>query len=177
MRYHRVLDLLKEKKRLLAVALGVLGVLLLLLSEYTGASAKKKSDDGVSFDAASYVASQEQRLRDLVRQISGAGDAQVMITLETNGENVFAEDTESKDSSAEKDTQSSRQSKIAAASDGGLTVRRTEPEIRGVAVVCEGAGSDAVRREVAETVRAALGVSRDKIYVAQMQKNKIGGSK
>ena len=170
MRNDRIIAVLKEKKLALILLAGALGVLLLFSSE-TGFSSSKKADAAEPFDAEAYAASAEKRLCALVREIRGAGDARVMITLESAGENRLAEDRESRASTGERSEERSDEAKIAASSDGGIVTVRREPEIRGVAVVCEGAGSDAVRREVTETVRAALGVSRDKIYVAQMKKN------
>ncbi|MBQ6163412.1 MAG: hypothetical protein IK118_05900 [Clostridia bacterium] len=170
MRFQQIVTVFKEKKLLLIIALGSLGVIMLLFSELGEYTKARQPATDEKADAEKYTAYAEEKLTALITQIRGAGKAKVMITLESTGESYYAFDTESESSTGEKTAQQSEQSKVAAASDGGLKTSQREPEIRGVAVICEGAGSDEVKREVTETVRAALGVSRDRIYVAQMQK-------
>ena len=50
----------------------------------------------------------------------------------------------------------------------GIVVRVREPEIRGVAVVCEGAGSQTVQQQIVRTVTALLGISSAQVSVAKM---------
>ncbi len=170
MRLENLFKGVRDKKTLLLILAGAAGILILFLSEFTGA--KKEKTPAVStdsFDAAAYTESAERRLTALLGEIRGVGNVRVMITLDGSGERRFAEDVQSSDETEGERVSSSRQSKTVLAGDGGLPVAQSEPVIRGVAVVCEGAGSESVRREVTETVRAALGIGRDQVYVAQMQ--------
>ena len=90
-----------------------------------------------------------------------------------DGEQTFATDKKTESSNGERTTESSRDESVVLvdgdSGDTGLLVQTIAPMIRGVAVVCEGGGSAAVKREVTETVSAALGLSREKIYVAKMK--------
>ena len=50
----------------------------------------------------------------------------------------------------------------------GLALSVASPEVRGVAVSCEGGGSARVRQEVSSLVCAALGVNASRVYVSKL---------
>lgn len=163
-----------EKKNRLLILIGVLGVILLFLSEAVGnsPSAEKKNDEARNRFSILQESTQKQ-VRELVESVDGAGKALVMVSFETDGEQTFATDKKTESSNGERTTESSRDESVVLvdgdSGDTGLLVQTIAPMIRGVAVVCEGGGSAAVKREVTETVSAALGLSREKIYVAKMK--------
>ena len=161
-----------EKKNRLLILIGVLGVILLFLSEAVGNSPEKKNDEAQNRFSILQESTQKQ-VRELVESVDGAGKALVMVSFETDGEQTFATDKKTESSNGERTTESSRDESVVLvdgdSGDTGLLVQTIAPMIRGVAVVCEGGGSAAVKREVTETVSAALGLSREKIYVAKMK--------
>ena len=53
--------------------------------------------------------------------------------------------------------------------ESGLLLKVMEPEIRGVAIVCEGADSAKVRQEIVSTVSAVLGISTNRISIAKIK--------
>ena len=83
----------------LAVAVGVLAMLLLLLSELLpGDSAQKMAVSTAQTTAVSQYQTQlEQQLEGLISQLQGAGRTTVMVTLTTGEETVYAVDTQTGD--------------------------------------------------------------------------------
>lgn len=165
-----------SKKLMLAVALLVSGVLFLLLSEI-GTADKKADAQSVSVSVTqsvqNYAESLENRLISIISSIDGAGATKVMVTLESGSEDVYLHnydygenvDPEGKNSMERKDDyvivdgQSGEQ---------GIIVRVAEPRVRGVAVVCEGGGSDIVREQIISAVTALLDISSARVSVAKM---------
>ena len=85
----RISEWLKgEKGRRLIVAVGLLGMGLILLSQFWSTderSAPASADD--------YAAVLEQRLVDLVSSVEGVGSCQVLVTLESGTEYVYTSQT------------------------------------------------------------------------------------
>ena len=51
----------------------------------------------------------------------------------------------------------------------GVVLKTTEPEVRGVIVVCDGGDNAAVKNGITSAVRAALSVDSNKITVLKMK--------
>ena len=168
-------DLLKSKKNRLILLIGAVGVVLLFLSEMVNWLPPSSDSSGGSADTVSLSEWEEDmrsQLTELVCAIDGAGKSMVMLTLASDGEASYAADIRSESAVGERTTESSYEKTYliidGANGETGLIQKTTAPEIRGVAVVCEGGGSAAVKREITETISAALGIGREKIYVAKM---------
>ena len=97
--------------------------------------------------------------------IDGAGKSMVMLTLASDGEASYAADIRSESAVGERTTESSYEKTYliidGANGETGLIQKTTAPEVRGVAVVCEGGGSAAVKREITETISAAAEIAVD----------------
>lgn len=162
-------------KILLIVALLAAGVAALVFSEFTG---NKKPDaeavrTTVQFDSEKYVNDLENRLVSIISAIDGAGETRVMITLESGGEDFYLNNSdygENIEISGENSYEKKDDYVIVDGSSGqgGIVVRRTEPKVRGVAVVCKGAGSETVKAEIIRTVTALLDISSARVSVAKM---------
>lgn len=164
--------LMSDKKVLVIVLIGILGLILLVFSEFLPeeeiADDETKDETEISF--GSYEKDIEERLTDLLESIDGAGNVQVMVTLESGDEKVYATESKKNESSEEKkyvlvDIDGS---------DEGLLLKIAQPEIRGVAVVCQGADSSVVRNSVIGAVTSVLGISSNRINISKM-KNTNGG--
>lgn len=160
-----------DKRIIVIVAVGILGIILLVISELIPDSEVKSppqtSQEEETQDNS--VTELEKRLTELISSIDGAGNAKVMITLDTGDENVYA--VQDKSSNSEKSNSYDRDY-IVIEKDGnedGLLLKVVEPEIRGVAVVCEGADFPEVRSEIVNTVTAVLGVSSNRVSIAKMK--------
>ncbi|MBR0349061.1 MAG: hypothetical protein IIX16_05410 [Clostridia bacterium] len=161
-----------DKKRLFIIVAGIVGVLLLVVSEFIPESEEDveitENDDEMSF--TSYEKDIEERLKNLIESIDGAGKVQVMVTIESGDEKVYA--TESK--KTENNEEKSYVLVDIEGSDSGLLLKIAQPEIRGVAIVCQGADSPTVRNAVVGAVTSVLGISSNRVNVSKM-KNSNGG--
>lgn len=161
-----------DKKRLFIIVAGIVGVLLLVVSEFIPESEEDveitENDDEMSF--MSYEKDIEERLKNLIESIDGAGNVQVMVTIESGDEKVYA--TESK--KTENNEEKSYVLVDIEGSDSGLLLKIAQPEIRGVAIVCQGADSPTVRNAVVGAVTSVLGISSNRVNVSKM-KNSNGG--
>lgn len=164
------------KKLLLTVALLVSGAMLLLFSEAETAVNKSENStvtETITQSTNDYVQSLENRLVSIISSIEGAGATKVMVTLESGNEEVYLHnydygenvDPEGKNSLERKD-----EYVIVDGDEGekGIVVRVAEPRVRGVAVVCEGGGSDVVREQIISAVTALLDVSSARVSVSKM---------
>ena len=157
-----------DKKLLVIVVLCALGVILLVISELFPEAPKSENNEmknieEVSFDT--YEKTLESRLKTLLESINGAGKVQVMITVESGDEKVYATETNKSDSNEERkyvliDTEDA---------DDGLLLKISQPEIRGVAVVCQGADSPKVKQEITGAVTSVLGISANRVNISKMK--------
>lgn len=129
-----------------------------------------------------YAAVLEQKLTDILSDMADVGKVRVMITLKSSGE-LIVEKEEPVSRSATNENDSQGGSRIVnQVETGDTTVYRTEgtisepyvvktlsPEIEGVLVVAEGAGSGSVNKTVTEIVQALFGVEAHKVKVVKMQ--------
>ena len=116
--------------------------------------------------SGNYEQQLEERLTGLISAMDGAGRAKVMVTLEAEEETVHAQDPErSRDSGGE----ASRSTHVLAGGAAALVEAVLQPEVRGVAVLCEGGDQPGVQRRVTELVSALTGVGANHITVNKLQ--------
>ena len=114
----------------------------------------------------------------MLASVQGAGKVQVMITLESAGETVYARDEQSDTQTTQDgsdgvtDRKESYKSEhiIVDAADGKQPLVEThiEPEVKGVAVVCEGGDDITVIKRITDLVSVVLGLSTNRICVTKM---------
>ncbi len=161
-----------DKKKLFIIAAGIIGVVLLIISEFIPESEKsvETQEDETEISFTVYEKDIEERLENLLESVEGAGKVQVMVTVESGDEKVYA--TESKKS--ENNEEKSYVLVDVEGSDNGLLLKIAQPEIRGVAIVCQGADSPTVRNAVIGAVTSVLSISSNRVNVSKM-KNSNGG--
>ena len=161
------IERLKKDKRLLLIMIsGFLGMLLLLISSFSTDAENEKEIS--SYDISSVEARTEEKLTALIRSVEGAGRVKVMVTVDSLEERTLAENYETE--SGENYQHKSEYVLIEQSGDSdGLTLKITAPVIRGVGITCEGAASSAVRQEIIRLVSAALGISVNRIWVTTMK--------
>lgn len=186
----------KDRKKLIenaaiAVIIGIIVIIAgstIFRSSKTDSSQKiqqkSSSADGASQSTLSVGDNLEMKLQSVLSQIQGVGKTDVMITYNTTRENVPAYDinknqssTEEKDS--EGGTRSIRQEEYDSSvvfedgSGGGkipVILKELEPEVKGVLVVAEGAGSIEVRERILNAVAVVLDIPVHKVEIVQMKK-------
>jgi len=147
--------LLQDKKR----------ALVLLLPGGTK-GARASPDPGASTAAPQPT---EEKLCALLGAIRGVGRVRVMLHFATNGETVYAQNSDSTQQAS--DGKKEKNSVVIVKngqSETGLVVREESPRVTGAAVVCEGGGDPVVRACVVETLSALLGIKSNHISVMPM---------
>ena len=130
---------MKGKWTLLLLLLG--GLFLLLLGG-------QGAEDAPSFDSEAYRAALTAEVTALCREVRGVGEVSVLLTL-TEGESYTY----------------AGQSGYISAGGSGLLLSSRPPQVAGVAVVCEGGGSAAVREELKALLSSALGIGAHRVTV------------
>lgn len=144
----------------LAVLIGGAAMLLLLLSELFPARAEPAAASTAPQEAAAYQSSLEDRLETLISQMDGAGKTTVMLTLETGEETIYALDTQS-------GQMQEQQTHVLLEDGSALAETVYQPQIRGVAVLCDGGGDIRVAARITEMVGALLDLPANRICVEQ----------
>lgn len=120
-----------------AFIIGIAAILLIGLSTVIGRSKEDKAED-----PSAYASRTEERLLEIVTQISGVGNAKIFLTMDNAGENVYLKNSDKKTVSI-------------------------EPKVRGVVIVCDGGDDPIVRSRVMDAVTKALNISSDKVCVTK----------
>ena len=151
----------RQGRAQLAAAVGILAMVLILFSELLPQSTKPAGTENTAAQSsAEYQAQLESRLEHLISQMSGAGKTTVMVTLETGEEAVYALDTQSGELQAQ-------QTHVLLDDGSALTETVCLPQVRGVAVLCDGGADIRVAARITELVSALLNLPSNRICVEQ----------
>lgn len=157
----------------LILILGAAGVLLLLLS---GVSTRGKTEISadVEFDIIAYQQQLEKDIEELVRDITSCRST-VVITLDSDIKYNYADETKLSDSMRETDTATdkstdSEKNRVIITDSSGnqnaLIVNRELPQIRGVAIVYDGANNSEINEKIKNCLMATLSVTSKRIYIS-----------
>lgn len=159
-----------DKKLLLIVAVGVLGMALIFFSEIKPTS-KKETAALSTTESVSYEETVEKKLKDLIESIEGAGKAQVMVVFESSKESVFAKDIDENSENGEKTSTKKTKSEYIivekSGEENGLLTKAVYPAVSGVAIVCDGAGDSVIKQRIVETVSALFDINSKNISVVR----------
>ena len=106
----------------------------------------------------------EKKLEEILSTISGVGETRVLLTLESDGQQQLAQDTElsySGDTSAPDDYSRRSETVVvdSGSGDGTVVTGRTYPTYRGALVVCRGGDRAEVQLSVTKAVAALTGLA------------------
>lgn len=154
----------KDKKLFYALVIGVSGLLLILFSQVGSYDKTAKANDGG--EAVLSESELSEKLENIIEAIDGAGKCKVMLIYEGSYETVYAADE------SEDDTQKEKEYIIIDSESGedGLKMKVIYPEIKGVAVVCQGGANPVIKEQIISLVSALFNISSNKISVAKMAK-------
>ena len=165
----RLFEKLKsDKKAVLIVAMGVLGMLLVLFSGSDDGtdSTRTEQETAINIYSETELASSVEKL---ISTIDGAGKTKVMITYECYEETVYIYD---KDEETQNDGRNDISNEYiiidAGDKEDGLKSKILAPKIRGVAIVCEGGNNPKTKEMIITSISALLDISSNKISVAPM---------
>ena len=140
-----------------------LGVVLMLLPGKSRTETPAEAEPAQAVSDSFDLAALERQLSAALSEISGVGEAEVVLTLRTSGERVLAQDTS-------EGTSSDTETVIVSTGTGteeAVSVKTIYPKFQGALVVCEGADQAKVKLEVLQAVSAVTGLRSDQISVCQ----------
>lgn len=154
----------KDKKLFTALIIGLLGLMLILISEVT-----PKDKDSDTQPVEIFTMTDDElccKLEEIIEKISGAGKAKVMLTYKGSYETIYAADIQESENKIDSeyiiiDTEKG---------ESGLKIKVLSPEIKGVAVVCQGGDSPVIKEQIISVLSALFDISSNKISVAKMAK-------
>lgn len=172
--FNKYIKLIKKPKSL--IILGVIGLIFVFLSSLSTGDKKevKKISEKTEISAEEYKAELEECIKKTVRAITGNGKVSVVITLESGIKYSYADIRE--ETSTEKkekeniisDSELKEGYITIKTSDGGeqaLLVTAEMPEVRGVAIVCDGGDNEYIAEKIQNAVTAALDITSKRVYI------------
>ncbi len=158
------------KKNILLVILGMVGIVLLCIS--SGPSDQIQSQATDEDFCQTYVEGMERKLGEIVCDIAGVKDCNIMITLKSGIEYIYATDesanTDVNENGGDKKEQSEEKITIVADKQIGekaVVVKERYPEINGVAIICDAKDSPALTLALKSAASTALGIDAGKVCV------------
>ena len=134
----------------------------------------------------SYTGYWEEKLKQSLSRIDGAGEVEVLITLKESEERILSKDvpeeiSETVEEDAEGGSRTITQRKweestIYTVNEAGQNVpyvcKIIQPVIEGVVVIVQGGDSEVVKQNIIETIQVLFGIDANKIRVVKMKTNK-----
>lgn len=163
-----------SKKAFIICIIGVLGLLLIVFSEFipNGKSDKSHDDSSSVLDTAysnTFKSDIEKELKEIISRIDGVGEVSLMLTLDGTTEYVYAEDVDTQiDENSTGKSDKYKNEVIIVDSDGNETAlvkKIIEPKVKGVVIVCTGGGNIEIKERVIKAVSSALNISTNNICV------------
>jgi stage III sporulation protein AG len=168
----KYLEKLKNPRTLIII--GVIGIVLIFLSSFIEPTpdVTKGAED---FSAEEYKESLEKDVTKLVKSISGSRKVTVVITLESGMNYQYADNLEETDETKNDNQNTAEKSELkqnyitvknADGSEAAILISKQMPEIRGVAIVCEGGDNAALNQKIQNAVMSALNITSKRVYIA-----------
>ncbi len=171
---NKIKEMKLNKKTVFLFAAGILAVVVFIFAEtsegeYVGSASSQYS----VVSSSEYIKNTEKELERLISEIGGAGETDVMITLESCYENVYAKSYKNdKSQSDSKDEDAFEEEyviiKKGSSNEESLVIKVYEPQIKGVAVVCRGGDVPLVKKAITEMVCALFDISSAAVSVSKM---------
>ena len=162
------------KKYKYAVLILLLGIALMLLpfGKKEEAPEAEVQEDTLTDEA--YAQALEQRLEDMLCQVSGAGQVRVMLTLQTGSRTEYQTDTQTSEDTGAEETRRSEERKTVILSEGSAYDKAAVsavqyPRFQGALILCQGADQSTVRLSLVNAVAALTGLSSGQITVIKMK--------
>ncbi len=164
-------NLSANKKNIVLIICAVLALVFLVVSGFLeGTENSEEVNVKLNMSSEEYIKEQEEKLKELIENIDGAGETEVMITLESCYENVYLKDSNLKTESTEGVFKEEQEENFVMAKTGsntqdGVIIKVYEPVVKGVAVVATGGDNEKVKMAIIETVSAVFNINSTNISV------------
>lgn len=140
--------------------IAALGAVLMAVPTGRGGEEAAAQSEGQEFDLEGF----EEKLARTLSRISGAGEVEVVLSLDSGGRRVLAQDVKQEGERITRDTVTLNRG------SGGQSVvplQTDAPRFRGALVVCPGGGDPQVRLELLKAVSALTGLGADRVCICQ----------
>lgn len=165
----RILKKLKNIKHIEIYVAIIFIIVLLIIYFGDFSSSKSSSQIETSNSAFEYAEFIEEKLEDVLSNIKDAGKVNVMVSLESSNEKIYATSTEEKKNTVSGGTTTTSVSEpIIITSQGSsspIIIKEYMPKINGIIVVAQGAGNISVRMELLKAVQAIVDVPTTNISI------------
>lgn len=172
--YLRKFEQIKNNKKLsLIVIAGFLVIALIFVSELDFEKTnQEKVEITDEMSTAEYCVYLEKKVTEIIEAIDGAGKTKVMITLSETTEYIYATNDKDTRKSNETNDDSTYENDYVIiekdSNDTGLLIKKIEPKVRGIAVVCEGGNNSSVQNQIYSAVSAVLNISTSRISISKL---------
>ena len=146
----------KNKALIILVIVSAVGLLLLLFSNTNIRDSTKEAD---VLDCAAYTKELENKIENFLLSIEGIKKAEVIITLDTSNEHVYAQNQSTYDF-------------LTINSDNGespVYITEIYPTVRGIAISCTNGDNDDVKMKITKLISAYLGISSNRIEIVPIK--------
>ena len=140
----------KHKSKIIIISLLALGIILILLG-----SQKSENDSTSTFSSKEYTEMLEEKLEKFLLTVDGINKVNVLITLDTSSEQVYALNQSSFDFITINNS----------GKESPVYVTEIFPTIRGIAITYSNGDRDDVKIKITKLVSAYLGVSSNRIEI------------
>lgn len=135
----------KHKNKIIISSLVIIGAILIIFSSFDF-SDKKESLPTL------YTEALEEKIENFLKTVEGVNKAEVILTLDTSNESVYAKNASGLD--------------YILTSDGKpISITEIYPTVRGVAIACTGGDRDDIKIKITELISAYLGISSNRIKI------------
>ena len=160
-----------DRKTKIIIVIGFSLIFLLLISEMDFSQEENK-DEYKELSDEEYCLYLEEKIKEFVENIDGAGRTEVIITLAETTEYIYATDNKdvkknnsnSDDSTLEKDYVIIENNN----NDEGLLIKTIEPKVRGIAISCEGGNNAEVQQQIYSAIEAILDINTSNISISKL---------
>ncbi len=130
-----------------------------------------------------YISSLEAKTKAILEQVDGAGNVDVMITLSTEGESVYAQEikkstSETEESASQGDSRGilseTEENTVVTVNNGDgstspVVIKEMTAEVSGIVIVAEGGDNIIVKDALIRAAQALFGVEANKVEVFKMK--------
>ncbi len=141
----------------------IIGAVIMLFSSFSVDNEEEKKNGEYTEESES----EEMRLERILSEITGVGEAKVMITYYESTKKTIAYEkkVDKRADTIQGFGGESVDEKAVMAEGEPVVIKQVYPEVKGVIVVSKGAGSPSVNQAICEAVSTALGIGMHKICV------------
>lgn len=160
-----------DKKRIrIIVAIGLIGMVLILLSDIMPQSKKTAENETASQQSYSdYTNELENRLITVISAIDGVGECKVMITLQNTSESVYATNFENKSDDNSSNNKGEYVIYDSTVGETPVLIKEYLPQVQGVTVVCSGGDDIVVKEKIIESVTSLFNIPTNRVSVSKIK--------